>query len=125
MVVLAVLTHITLITNVISKRLKFWEILSSTFYVTTSTSADPGGLYWTGAHLTQQSLGHCCGPSVHSIQESSIFDEIFSKPFSALHAIWTGVECKTDDDDAKLFYQNIFEDKGYSFHVQFLIFSIA
>ena len=100
MVVLAVLTHITLITNVILKRLKFWEILSSTFYVTTSTSADPGGLYWTGAHLTQQSLGHCCGPPVHSIQESSIFDEIFSKPFSALHAIWTGVQCKTDDDAA-------------------------
>ena len=82
--------------------MKFWEIRSSTFYVTTSTSADPGGLYWTGAHLTQQSLGHCCGPPVHSIQESSIFDEIFSKPFSALHAKWTGVQCKTDDDDAAL-----------------------
>ena len=90
------------ITNVILKRLKFWEIRSSTFYVTTSTSADPGGLYWTGAHLTQQSLGHCCGPPVHSIQESSIFDEIFSKPFSALHAKWSGVQCKTDDDDAAL-----------------------
>ena len=25
-----------------------------------------------------------------------------SKPFSALHAIWTGVQCKTDDDDAAL-----------------------
>ena len=122
MVVLAVLTHITLITNVISKRLKFWEILSSTFYVTTSTSADPGGLYWTGAHLTQQSLGHCCGPPVHSIQESSIFDEIFLSHF--LHCMQYGLECNAKQM-MMLLYQNIFEDKGYSFHVQFLIFNIA